>query len=55
MSKNKNKSRKIVIKKIVIRNLGVVALVNRGGKGPHKNKKKKLDKEKCRGKVPSDS
>ena len=38
-------------KPITRRNLGVVALVNRGGKGPHKNRKKALDKKKCRGKV----
>ena len=34
-----------------IRNLDMVQIINRGGKGPHKNQKKEESKKVCRQKV----
>lgn len=44
--KRKKKQKKI--EDIKERNLGVIDIINRGGKGPHRDKKKEDNKKKCR-------
>lgn len=55
MSKGKRKKRDKKIEDIKERNLGVVEIINRGGKGPHTDKKKEQSKKQCRRKIDVES